>query len=179
VTTVLAPAADPARPRPALPETDRATLLNTLVGVLEETRADWAFQGAHGAAAEWCGADDAHDLDLWVRDLPPSLAAHLDARGARVADTGDPRRLRHVTWAVLLDAGPALVDVTVGDLRVGAVLLVPAAEVQVADGDLGRVLTGAAAVADLLPGPPWTVRSGPRSRSDSTGSRAAASWSRR
>jgi len=79
----------------------------------------------------------------------PVVAALRQALcAAVVAGARDARRLRHVSLAVETPDGPAVVDLTVADLRVGPVLLVPAAEITVDPGT--HRLTGVAAVADLL-----------------------------
>lgn len=133
------------------PGTGRLALLERLTARLTMSGLPWAFQGAVDAPLSWAGSDTTADLDVWVRELPPAVADFLDSLpGARVADTRDPRRLRHVTWAVLLDERLAVVDLTVGDLVVGAVQLVPADAVAVTRASHGPVLQGEAAVADLL-----------------------------
>ncbi len=126
----------------------------------------WAPQGAADAWARWCADDGPADLDLWVERMPPDVASRLDRLpgSARVVDTRDHRRLRHVTWAVPLDGGLAVVDLTVGDLKVGPLTLVPALRVVVSEDDHDPRLTGAAAVADLLVRPVLRGRlpTGPR-----------------
>jgi thymidylate kinase len=157
----------------------RLGLLDALAATLESSGVRWAFQGATGAPQAWTRAHGLHDLDLWVERMPAELADLLDARpGARTVDTDDQRRLRHVSWAVLLDSGPAVVDVTVGDLRVGAVLTVPSYAVRVSG--RGGVLAGSAAVADLLVRPVLRGRvpTGPRLAEARRAWRAASPWER-
>jgi thymidylate kinase len=140
-----------ARPQPAgLP--GRAAVRAAVAAALDASGADWAWQGESGAPDRWTADDGPADLDVWWA-APPSAADPVAAIErsfpcARVADTDDPRRLRHTSLAVETATGLAVVDLTHGDLRVGPVLLVPAAEVRT--DPAGRRLTGAAAVADLL-----------------------------
>jgi thymidylate kinase len=109
----------------------------------------WAWQGPDGAVARWVEAGDAKDLDIWCSDEhAPAIRREVE-QGlpvARVEHADDPRRLRHTGWVVLTDAGMAVVDITFGDLRVGPILLMPQADVEVQD----RRLIGAAAAADLF-----------------------------
>jgi len=126
----------------------RSQLVVALTDVLATHGARWAWQGALAARDRWVVATDAADLDVWCdADSITDVAATLDAwPAARIADAHDQRRLRHVSHAVETEHGLAVLDLTYGDLRVGAVTLVPGAEVT-ADGER---LTGVAAAADLL-----------------------------
>jgi thymidylate kinase len=109
----------------------------------------WAWQGASGAAERWIHDTGPKDLDLWVdADLVRDGRFLGELNGARVAVARHPRRLQHVSLAFETATGPAVVDVTCGDLRVGPVLLVPAREIEIDPG--AHRLTGIAAVADLL-----------------------------
>jgi hypothetical protein len=132
----------------------RLDVLVELRAALNVAGVRWAHQGGTGASTAWLSAQGPAYLDIWVEHLPAEVADLLDGlAGARIADTSDPRRLRHVTWALLLPGGPVVVDLTVGDLRVGSVLLVPSDEVRVIRAGGVNRLTGQAAVADLLARP--------------------------
>jgi len=126
----------------------RDDLVVALAAVLAAHGARWAWQGARGARERWSTATDAADLDVWCdADSVHDVAAELDSwPAARIADAHDPCRLRHISHAVETEHGLAVLDLTYGDLRVGAVLLVPGADVTADDGRL----TGVAAAADLL-----------------------------
>ncbi len=109
----------------------------------------WAWQGPDMAVAAWVRADDAKDLDIWCADADaPAARAALEAAlpAARIEHADDPRRLRHTGWAVQTASGLAVVDITVGDLRVGPLVLCPADQVTVS----GHRLTKVSAAADLL-----------------------------
>jgi thymidylate kinase len=115
----------------------------------------WAWQGDAGAVDAWLAGTGPADLDLWCggsAQQVAALAAGIDRwPAARVADAADPRRLRHTSWAVETGCGLAVIDLTVGDLRVGPVLLVPSAAVgTVPDGTGGYRLSGVAGAADGL-----------------------------
>ncbi|MEU4158275.1 thymidylate kinase [Actinoplanes sp. NPDC026670] len=129
----------------------RAEVLDTVAAALDDIGEDWAWQGAAGAPDRWVTDHGPADLDVWHAAASRSdpVAALAKAHPcAVVADASDPRRLRHTSVAVLTGDGLGVVDFTHGDLRVGPVLLVPAAEVTV--DRASHRLTGAAAVADLL-----------------------------
>ncbi|GLY98713.1 thymidylate kinase [Actinoplanes sp. NBRC 103695] len=130
-------------------EIRRTELLSAVAEALDEAGAPWAWQGESGAPERWAAATGPKDLDIWCA-APGDWAGKLsDAyAAAQVAEAHDPRRLCHVSVAVETDTGPAVIDVTHGDLRVGPVLLVPFQECRV-DPETHR-LTGAAATADLL-----------------------------
>ena len=123
-------------------------MLRAVTDVVTRTGARWAWQGSTAARDRWSTDTGSADLDLWTdAEAAESVAESLDAwPAARVADARDPRRLRHVSHAVETADGLALVDLTYGDLRVGAVLLVPSNEISVA----GDRLTGVAGAADLV-----------------------------
>ncbi|AGL14308.1 thymidylate kinase-like protein [Actinoplanes sp. N902-109] len=128
---------------------DRTELLEVLTAALDATGDRWAWQGEPAAPQAWAADSGAKDLDLWYAGRSNPLAA-LTSRYAcaRVAEAHDPRRLRHISLAVLTETGPAVVDLTYGDLCVGPVLLVPATEATTDPGP--HRLTGVAAMADLL-----------------------------
>ncbi|GAA2487806.1 thymidylate kinase [Winogradskya humida] len=132
--------------------TGRAELLKVLTEALDESGERWAWQGEAGAPQEWAADNGPKDLDIWYagRPAPNDPVAALTRRYAcaRVADAHDPRRLRHISLAIGTPTGLAVVDITYGDLYVGPVLLVPAAEATT-DPSAQR-LTGIAATADLL-----------------------------
>ena len=128
-------------------EFQRADIVAALPDVLADHR--WAWQGPVGAVDDWVAADDAKDLDIWCDDADAAavrlvVASKLPAACIEHAD--DPRRLRHTGWAVTTASGLAVVDITFGDLRVGPVLLLPQADIEVAE----HRLVGAAAAADLF-----------------------------
>ncbi|WP_305786004.1 thymidylate kinase [Symbioplanes lichenis] len=133
----------------AIPTRDE--LLRAIAAALDATGVPWAWQGAEDAPGRWAADTGPKDLDIWLggtQRTAESVAAALRSHGpaALIAEAHDPRRLCHLSIAVRTATGPAVVDLTYGDLRVGPVLLVPAAGVTVED----RRLTGAAAMADLL-----------------------------
>ncbi|MBK9740849.1 MAG: thymidylate kinase [Actinobacteria bacterium] len=110
-----------------------------------------AWQGARGAAEQWRFSTGPADLDIWCNDEASAcLATALtDLGAARVQHADHPRRLRHASYAIETNDGLAVIDLTVGDLRVGPVLLVPEADVRTTHDGLGApVLTGIAAAAD-------------------------------
>ena len=67
-----------------------------------------AWQGASGAAEQWRYATGPADLDIWCDDdglrAPRRRSSRLDA--ARVQQADDPRRLRHVSYAIETHPGP-------------------------------------------------------------------------
>ena len=139
---------------PTLTLTRRA-ILDILRTELERWDVPWAFQGPSESWAAWVNDTGPADLDLWWNppsgrrhELESSLARALGA--AVVAHTDDPGRLTHTSLAVETHDGLAVVDLTSNDLRVGAVLLVPAAEVRLVTTASGPRLAGVAAAADLL-----------------------------
>ncbi|KUL27695.1 nucleoside/nucleotide kinase family protein [Actinoplanes awajinensis] len=131
-----------------LPSPSRAEVRDTVAAVLAESGLPWAWQGATGAPDRWVADTGPADLDVWCAASGPIAALARRHTCAVIAEAADPRRLRHTSVAVQTGGGLAVVDLTYGDLRVGPILLVPAAEVT-ADPVTHR-LTGAAAVADLL-----------------------------
>lgn len=153
---------------PASQLPSRPAVLDAVAQALEETGHNWAWQGERDAPDRWTGETGPKDLDVWYQAPPaaPDPVSSLTHRftSARVAEARDPRRLCHISLAILTATGPAIVDITYGDLRVGPVLLVPAAEVTIEEitaEDVraghregtavpGNRLTGVAAVADLL-----------------------------
>lgn len=149
---VAAPAVAP------LPQT-RAEFVAELVRCLNDSGVPWAWQGPTGAPAVWEGSDGPADLDIWWNPTPDGreravAAVRALAPMAVIAESRDPRRLQHLSLAVEIAASLAVVDFTEGDLRVGPVLLVPAADVVVSadgiDGAAGPHLVGVAGAADLL-----------------------------
>ncbi|MFI5495090.1 thymidylate kinase [Actinoplanes sp. NPDC051859] len=137
-------------PRSGLPS--RTELLSAITTALEATGQPWAWQGEADAAERWAADTGPKDLDIWYA-APPAAGDPVDLltdtyAGARVAEAHDPRRLRHVSLSIETSTGPAVVDVTYGDLRVGPVLLMPVG--QVTTDPASHRLTGAAATADLL-----------------------------
>lgn len=137
------------------PRLTRPAVLDVLALTLADAGVRWAFQGATGAAQTWLGSRGPADLDIWWdprstnrQSLVSALTTSLGA--AVVADTDDEDRLQHTSLAVETPEGLAVLDLTAGDLRVGAVLLLPAARVDVAPTADGPRLRGVAAAADLL-----------------------------
>lgn len=133
----------------------RRAILDILRTELERRDVPWAFQGPSESRATWVDDTGPADLDLWWNppsgrrhELERSLARALGA--AVVAHTDDPGRLTHTSLAVETEHGLAVVDLTSNDLRVGAVLLVPAAQVRLVTTASGPRLAGVAAAADLL-----------------------------
>ena len=149
---------------PASRVADRRDLVTRLAARLDDSGVPWAWQGDSGAVDRWCADDGPADLDVWVPTLPGALTAWLDGLpAARIASADDRRRLRHVSWAVPVGGSLAVVDLTVGDLRVGPVLLLSAADVQQRRTPAGPRLDRAAAVADLFLRPLTTrPRAAPR-----------------
>jgi thymidylate kinase len=139
---------------------NRIDVLEALVDGLGLDDGRWALQGDEDAAARWSDSSGLSDLDVWVHDaLRARISSVLAALGAvRLHAATDPRRLRHDQWLVVAGGEPTIVDVTVGDLRVGPVLLWAAEEVEtvlapVAPIGGARRLTGAALVCDAVARP--------------------------
>ncbi|MEU7907605.1 thymidylate kinase [Actinoplanes sp. NPDC049118] len=167
-------AGHPEASEPAASGLSRPDLLAAVAIALDAGGRPWAWQGEAGAAERWAADTGPKDLDIWY-SAPPSESDPVDVlarafAAARVAEAHDPRRLRHVSLAIETTTGPAVVDVTYGDLCVGPVLLVPAAKVTVDPGT--HRLTGAAATADLLVRPVLRGRVPDRPRLDE----ARAAW---
>lgn len=133
---------------------DRAALRAALTAVLDASGTPWAWQGPPGAPTAWDGETGPSDLDVWWAggDVPAAqLLGSLPLPAAVVADSDDPARLRHTSASYEIDGHLAVVDITVGDLMVGPVLLVPGDEIDVdPDGPDGPALAGQAGAADLL-----------------------------
>jgi thymidylate kinase len=135
-----------------------------------------AWQGATGAHDSWRTATGAADLDVWCDDAGFAV---LDAtlsrfQAARIQQADAAGRLRHVSYAIETLSGLAVIDLTRGDLMVGPVLLVPAAEVRTRIDDGRPVLAGIAGAADRFVRPLLRGRlvDGPRL------AEARAEWSR-
>jgi thymidylate kinase len=122
----------------------RAEVVAALELILNTSGMRWAWQGPAGAPQRWLGETGPKDLDVWCAEDPHPHVGGLG--GARVADARAPDRLRHLSLAFETATGPAVVDLTWGDLRVGPILLVPATQIALDD----RRLAGVAAAADLL-----------------------------
>lgn len=153
----------PTPTRPTAMNLTRLQVVQRMTAALADHR--WAFQGARTAVRTWIHDDTLADLDVWA--APESVTA-VDGLlrglgGVLVSATADDRRLMHRQYWVPTahDSGSgvgAIVDVTVGDLRVGPTLLTPALLVQTRTLDVPcgpysgvriPVLTGMARVADL------------------------------
>jgi thymidylate kinase len=154
---------------------DRAAVLAATAASMASSGRRWAWQGPVDARTRWVGETGPKDLDVWCEDggdpaTDPATALCASLTCARVIETDHPGRLRHVILAVETPQGAAVVDIDYGDLRVGPVLLVPAAEITI---DVVRQrLTGVAAVADLMLRP--LLRG--RMPQDSRRAQARAAW---
>jgi len=135
----------------------RAVQLEELLGRLAGS--DVALMGPADAARNWCSADDFHDLDLWAtRSTAHIVDRVLAGMGAVRLDQEAPEpRLQHRQWWLPGADRGAIVDVTVGDLRVGPMQLCPEQSITTSvtasgsDGSLPRPrFTGHAAIADLV-----------------------------
>ncbi len=133
------------------------TVLDTVASLVPEAGGRAALQGAETAADAWLGAAGDVDLDVWADQRGYEVLAGQMRRlwGARVQHADDPDRLRHTAWVVETVEGPALVDVTWGDLAVGPITMVDETDVIVRstalpDGTQTLRLDGVAAAADLL-----------------------------
>ena len=137
------------------PAATRASLRSEIVQTLDRVDVRWAWQGPAGAPEKWDRETGPSDLDIW---WDPDLAQRNEvlrrlselAPFAIVAESRDPRRLRHLSLAFEVSGSLAVVDFTQGDLKVGAVLLSPARTTQVDATANGPRLTGTAGAADLL-----------------------------
>lgn len=145
---------------PEQKRTDRITVVRSLARHLGEAGVRWALQGTPSALPDWLAADDGKDLDLWVASdgLAKAEAVLASAGGVRIAFADDPRRLRHSTWWLDVGGRAAVVDLTVGALAVGPVVLCPEEQITTAtrlDIVLGviPVLSGAAGAMDLVARP--------------------------
>lgn len=160
-----AAATPPARPH----DPTRTELRGYLAEVLDRYGVPWAWQGPTGAAAAWDSARGPADLDVWWDPSPAARAEVLRELGqlqpfAVVAESTDPRRLRHLSLAFEVAGDLAVVDFTAGDLLVGPVRLVPAADVRVEPTPDGPRLAGVAAAADLLIRPLLRGKTPPEAR---------------
>jgi thymidylate kinase len=141
---------------------DRARVIAIVEEVLNRHGRPWAWQGPTGAPAAWSRETGPKDLDVWCASatLPndrrtggedpfgPVAELREALNAAYVTNASSSRRLRHRALAVETTTGLAVVDVTVGDLRIGPLLLVPDAEVE--SSPRTHRLSGVAAMADLL-----------------------------
>lgn len=149
--------------------TDTALRLPTrgqVIGLIEATmtglQADWAWQGLPGTPAEWADRDDEKDLDIWWRpesigvgsfaDCVEALVNHLQHQlvCAPIMDSRHPARLRHTTLMIRCQNGPAIVDITHGDLKVGPITILPTDQIETRLIDGQPQLVGTAAAADLV-----------------------------
>lgn len=177
--TPTAPPSMPARPiRPT--RGDILDALDVELAAIAQTpgiRAAW--QGATGAKDAWRTATGPADLDIWCDDAGFAVLDATLSRfaAARVQQADRPGRLRHVSYAIETLQGLAVIDLTRGDLMVGPVLLVPAAQVRtigVAARDGGPQLAGVAGAADRFVRPLLRGRIVDGDRLD----QARAEWSR-
>jgi len=123
----------------------------------------WAFQGSLAAVPTWIDGTTMDDLDVWVAAdaCGAAEAALIGLGGVQVCATANPRRLMHLQyWLPTVHEGGrgSLVDVTVGDLRVGPMLLIAERDLRTRLAALATapyetvtapVLAGTARVADL------------------------------
>lgn len=128
----------------------RQGFVTSIIAALDGTDG-WAFQGDPSAVDAWIAADDLHDLDLWVerRRADALIDAVRASGGHHVRAQHDPRRLQHEQWWLPTGGRGAIVDITVGDLRVGPLLLCPEYLVRSVANGAGRRLVGAPAAVDL------------------------------
>lgn len=126
----------------------------------------------------WDESRGPSDLDLWwapTADQKRDVLAALRRVSpyAVVAESADTRRLQHLSLAFEVAGDLAVIDFTEGDLRVGAVLLVPAADITVDDSEsTAPRLAGTAGAADLLVRPLLRGKVPPAARLD----QARACW---
>lgn len=127
----------------------RHSLIDALYEKGASFEGEWAFQGMAGAEWAWAERKDQKDLDIWVRneETAAQLAEVLQEwGGVRISAAPRPPRILHHTWWLGLAEGPAVVDITVGDLGAGPVSVVPADRIRAVAGRL----TGEAGVFDLI-----------------------------
>lgn len=114
--------------------------------------AAWSLRGGESGLVAWLGSANVKDIDLWVhsRDIEAfSQVLSNSVRGV-VSLESDVRWLRHLVLVMGDQYGGQLVDITFGDLKVGGTLTCREALVTTEMGAHGPVLSGVAAVADLL-----------------------------
>ncbi|MFQ3788192.1 hypothetical protein [Halomonas sp. A29] len=112
----------------------------------------WALRGGKSGLAAWLAADGVKDLDLWVHseDVSALVNALTPVAVGTVSLESDPRWLRHLVLVMPRRFDGQLIDITYGDLKVGAALACREELVSVRMGLHGPMLTGVAAVSDLL-----------------------------
>src|SRR5690554_6077194 len=112
----------------------------------------WALRGGETGLAKWLEAEGGKDIDLWVGSeaLEAFCASLSHASVGVVSLENDPRWLRHVVFVMPGEYAGQLVDISFGDLKVGATLTCREALVTTGVGPFGPQLTGVAAVSDLL-----------------------------
>lgn len=114
--------------------------------------ARWALRGGADAVDRWLETDGVKDLDLWVHaeDLDAFCAALAPHVKGVISLESDPRWLRHVVFVMSHDCGGQLLDISYGDLTVGAALTCPQDLMSTAPASHGPVLSGVSVVADLV-----------------------------
>jgi hypothetical protein len=133
---------------------DRAGKRHLLAVLAQEapSGARWALRGGADAVGRWLETDGVKDLDLWVHaedlnDFCAALAQHV--KGV-ISLESDPRWLRHVVFVMSEDCGSQLLDISYGDLTVGAALTCPQDMVSTVPSSYGPILNGVSVVADLV-----------------------------
>lgn len=113
---------------------------------------DWAVRGGETGLMAWMDSTAVKDVDLWVcgEDLGHFIDALSYSAQGIVSLESDPRWLRHIVFVMKDEFGGQLVDITFGDLKVGGTLTCREELITTADGPFGPVLSGVAAVSDLL-----------------------------
>lgn len=99
----------------------------------------WGLMGGTEAAETWVGSSTQRDLDIWCRDALVAeefSAALREFGGVRASGPAKRPRIDHRSWWVAVGETGALVDLTVGDLGVGNLRVVPAARVSVKDDEV-------------------------------------------
>jgi len=139
----------------------RVDVVHTLAHRMAGQR--WAFQGSLAAVPAWLEGTTMDDLDVWIAtdSIDAAHAVLVALGGVLVCATSNPRRLMHRQYwlpTVHLGGRGSLVDITIGDLRVGPTLLIAEADVTIRECRVqtghydiveAPVLAGAARVADL------------------------------
>ncbi|MGR2737569.1 hypothetical protein ACUY1T_03855 [Billgrantia sp. Q4P2] len=112
----------------------------------------WALRGGKSGLAAWLAADGVKDLDVWVHseDVPAFVHALAPVATGTASLESDPRWLRHLVLVMSKRFDGQLIDITYGDLRVGAALTCREPLISIRPGLHGPMLTGVAAVSDLL-----------------------------
>lgn len=129
----------------------KLSLLKYLQGMVPDG-VRWALRGGKSGLAAWLVADGVKDLDVWVHseDVPAFVHALAPVATGTASLESDPRWLRHLVLVMSKRFDGQLIDITYGDLRVGAALTCREQLISIRPGLHGPMLTGVAAVSDLL-----------------------------